>query len=376
MAYTEVPSDLELIKWRSKYWQEYVRESGFAPYMSASVNAIIQTNRELIDGGKDLIIPLVGSLKGRGVGAGLLTGYEEKLDTFAFRARPVWRRNAVVTKKSMVQKSAIDLLNANNDSLKIWSSDDLKDRIIDGLSVMAEDDTRYDEDQGLGRQVPFAETSATQKNNWLTDNAWRALFGAVDANQVAGNFASSIANVTAASGKWGAPVLDEARRIARIRDRTIGRRQIRPYRNGADGREYFVWFLPTGAFNVVKADADIKAFNKDSRERDVDTNPVFQSGDLMWNGMVIREIPELPDNTATGGAGAKVSAGYLCGAQALAVSWGQDPIATQRRDDDYQFIKGVGTEELRSVDKTFFKQTGAVGPGMQHGVLTTFAAIA
>jgi hypothetical protein len=44
--------------------------------------------------------------------------------------------------------------------------------------------------------------------------------------------------------------------------------------------------------------------------------------------------------------------------------WGQDPIPTQRKDDDYGFIKGVGTEELRSVDKTFFASTSAVGPGL------------
>ena len=100
----------------------------------------------------------------------------------------------------------------------------------------------------------------------------------------------------------------------------------------------------------------------------------FQGGDLIWDGVIIREITDLPVLGAVGTAGANVAAGYLCGAQALVVAWGQDPKSTERKDDDYQFIKGVGTEELRSIDKTFFKETGAVGPGTQHGIVTVFAA--
>src|SRR5581483_1022599 len=116
MAYSavdNVSTDLDLLKWQSQYWQEYVRESGFNPYMGASVNSIIQTKRELINGGMDLIVPLVASLKGRGTGAGLLTGNEEAVDYFSFRSRPYWRRNAVVVKKSQQQKAAIDILQAN-----------------------------------------------------------------------------------------------------------------------------------------------------------------------------------------------------------------------------------------------------------------------
>ena len=46
MAYSEVPADLERTKWDSSYWQEYVNMSGYAAYMSASPNALIQTNRD------------------------------------------------------------------------------------------------------------------------------------------------------------------------------------------------------------------------------------------------------------------------------------------------------------------------------------------
>lgn len=375
MAYTEVPADLELTKWQSKYWQEYVAQSGYKAYMGASINAIIQTNRDLIDGGKDIIIPLVGSLKGKGVGSGLLTGAEERLASYPFRSRPVWRRNAVVTKKSMVQKSVIDILKANKDSLTIWSADDLQEFINEGLSVVAFDDARYDEETGLQTGVPYLEATATQRNNWLSDNPTRALFGSVESNLVPGNMASSLANVDTTNDKWSAATVSAAKAMARKRIRSTGRRAIRPYRV-ADGRkEWFVLFVPSDAFNALKADPDIKAFNRESIAREMEANPYFVGGDLVWDGVIIHEVPDLPVLPGVGASGATVAPGYLCGAQALVVAWGQDPKATERKDDDYQFIKGVGTEELRSVDKTFFKEAGAVGPGTQHGVVSVFAAV-
>lgn len=379
MAYTELATDLQKTKWRNQYWDEYVRMSGYKPYMSASPNAIITVSRELIDGGKDLIIPLFGSLKGKGTGAGLLTGAEERLGNYPFRTRPVWRRNAVVVKKSTLSLSEYNVLQANKDALKIWSADDMQDRMGEALSVVAFDDTRYDEDTGLQNGVPYADATATQRNNWLTDNYNRALFGVTQGNTVAGNVASSLANVDSTNDKWSAAMIVQAKAMARQRDRTTGRRAIRPYKVGENGREYYVLFVDSLAFEQLSQDADIKAFNKDSTERSTEANPYFQSGDLIWKGVIIHEVPELSSVAtlgAVGAASANVSMGFLCGAQALVVAWGQDPKATRRMDDDYQFINGVGTEELRSIDKTFFKETGAAGPGTQHGVVTVFGAVA
>lgn len=375
MAYTEAQEALELLKWRKEYWKEYVRESGFGRYMSESPTAMFVTFRDLIDGGKDLIIPLVGSLKGRGTGAGLLTGSEEKLDMFDFRVRPVWRRNAVVTKKSMQQKSVVDILKAMKGSLKLWSSDDMRERMIDAFSVMAEDDNHYDDENGIGRQIPYAEANATQRNNWLTDNYNRALFGISQSNTVAGNMASSLANVDSTNDLWSAAMIDAAKDLAETRDRENGVRAVRPYMAGEDGEGGYVLWVPTRGFNRLRQDVDIKEFNKHAREKSASTNPYFRGGDLEWNGVIIKKEPDLPVLAGVGASGATVAPGYLCGAQALAVSWGQDPISTKRTDDDYQFIKGVGTEELRGIDKTFFKSKTDVGPGQQHGIVSIFGAV-
>lgn len=378
MAYTEAQEALERIKWQREYWKEYVRESQYGKYMGdggSNPSALFVTQRELIDGGKDLIIPLVGSLKGNGVGTSLLTGNEEKVETFSFRVRPVWRRNAVATKKSMVQKSVIDLLKANKGALKLWSSDDFRERMTEAFSVVAEDDTHYDEEAGIGRQVPYAEATPTQRNNWLTDNYYRALFGVSQSNTVAGNMASSLSAVDTTDDMWSAKVIDAAKDIAEYRDRSTGKRAVRPYKAGPDGDSGYVLWVPTRAFNRLRNETDIKEFNKHSIERSQNSNPYFVGGDLMWNGVVIKKVPELPVLAAVGNSNADVAPGYLCGAQSMAVSWGQDPIATKRADDDYGFIKGVGTEELRGIDKTFFKSTTDVGPGQQHGMVSVFAAV-
>lgn len=376
MAYAEVGSDLELIKWNSEYWTEYVRESGFKPYMNASDNSIFKTYRELVDGGKDLIVPLVGSLKGRGTGAAQLTGNEDSVDTFAFRVRPFWRRNAIAIKKSAIQKSVIDLLKANKGGLKIWSTDVMREETIDALSHVAISDARYDEDNGYGRGVPYSEATATQRNNFLSDNSRRVLFGASEANLSAGNFATSLGNVDTTNDKWNASMVVKLKAMAQRRARASGLRAIRPVRVGEGGKEYFVLFVPSRAFEDLANDTDIKAYNKDARARDVDSNPMFQGGDLIWRGVIIHEEPDLPILTGVGAASADVAPGYLCGASAVTVAWGQDPISTRRSDDDYQFIKGVGTEELRSIDKTFFASASAVGPGEQFGMINGYGAVA
>lgn len=375
MAFTEAQTELELKVWRKDFWEGYVRQSKYGRYMAASPMAMFVTVRELIDGGKEVVIPLVGSLKGKGTGAGLLTGSEEKLDNFSFKVRPVWRRNAIATKKSKTQISVIDLLKANKGALKLWSSDDLRERMIDTFSVVAQDDNRFNDEEGIGSQVPYAEATATQRNNWLTDNYSRALFGIAQSNTVAGNFASSLANVDTTADKWSAGMVSTAKDMAEKRDRANGVRAVRPYQSGEDGEGGFVLWVPSRGFNELRKDTDIKEFNKHAIAKDMMTNPYFVGGDLMWDNVIIKKEPDLPVLIGVGGTSADVAPGYLCGAQAMAVSWGQDPISTKRADDDYGFIKGVGTEELRGVDKTFFKSPTDVGPGLQHGMVSVFGAV-
>ena len=62
-------------------------------------------------------------------------------------------------------------------------------------------------------------------------------------------------------------------------------------------------------------------------------NPLFTSGDLLWNGLIIREIPELTAVTGAGAGGIDVAPAFLCGAQALGIAWAQRAKSTTNTRD-------------------------------------------
>jgi hypothetical protein len=63
MASTTVLSGLELIKWQRDFMREYVRDSGFKPYMGSELTNIICVKNDLESDGYTIRIPLVGRLK-------------------------------------------------------------------------------------------------------------------------------------------------------------------------------------------------------------------------------------------------------------------------------------------------------------------------
>ena len=121
MAETLLSSALEKQKWSSDYLAEYVRESGFLPYMGRKSSSIIMTKYELAsENGKTINIPLVTKLTAAGVrGSGVLDGKEEQLGNYNCAVSVDWIRNAVKVPKSTQYKTEIDLLNAGRDMLKL-----------------------------------------------------------------------------------------------------------------------------------------------------------------------------------------------------------------------------------------------------------------
>jgi hypothetical protein len=134
---------------------------------------------------------------------------------------------------------------------------------------------------------------------------------------------------------------------------------------GEDGVEKFVMFCPTVAFNHLKA--DLETANTNAQPRSVD-NIVFSGGVLEYNGVLIVEIPELPRLAGVGASNADVAPSYFCGAQALAMGWGQIPKFTKDANADYEFLNNVGIEEQRGIAKVMFN-------GRQHGIVSVFTGI-
>lgn len=366
MATTTVIAANELIRFQPDYFKAYIRKTGLTPFMGSGTDKVIKTYSDLNDEGKELNVPILYPVKNSGVGTGQLAGNEAAIANRSLRIRPVWRRNAVAVKKSEQKKASMDLYRGQRDALRDWSAWDLKYRLHDALSVVALDDARFNEEDGVEAWVPYADATATQRNNFITANLDRVWFGGATTNEVvAGNFASSLANVNSAE-RLSRAHIDSIKALAMTESRTDAEvNAIRPMAFGNDGVEKFVLFCPTVAFNQVKA--DLETANTNAQPRSVD-NIVFSGGVLEYNGVMIVELPELPILTGVGASSANVAPSYLCGAQALAMAWGQMPRFTRDANDDYEFIRNVGIEEQRGIAKVMFN-------GRQHGIVSVFTGI-
>jgi N4-gp56 family major capsid protein len=355
MAETILNSALTITRWRKRYFTDYLRESRFRPYMGPGNDNIIVTLMELeSQAGKTIILPIVKALTGTGVsGSQVLEGNEEDLGTNAMPISIDWRRNAVVVPKSEQYKTDIDLLDAARPELKRWEAVMLRKDIIREFGAITVNDASQ-------TSVPYASASEAQKDAYLALNADRVLFGINISNNSGNDWSASLANIDTTADRASAAMLTKAKRMAQ-------KAKITPYQSDQTaGREWYVAFAGTETFRDLAADPAILEANLEARVRGVDTNPVFQGGDLIYQGIIIREEPELPVYTGVGASTSDVSPIYLAGVQSIGVAWGQTP-QSKTRLVDYDFRKGVGIEELLGVKKVAYD-------GITRGFVTVLAS--
>jgi N4-gp56 family major capsid protein len=374
MAETVLATALERQVWITKYFQEYVRTSRFMPYMSnADINkgGIILTKFQREDEAfRTINIPFIGRLKAAGVtGASVLDGAEEELTNFNCPITIDWRRNAVRLPKSTTFRTEVNLWDAAKDALQVWESEKLRDDIIKSLAMCVVD--------ANGTIAFYDQATAAQQNTWVTNNVDRVLFGA-NVTNYSSTFATAMGNI-ATSQTASSSMISKAKRIAKNADP-----HIRPFRvEDGDGREYYVLFSGSRTFRDLKLDTNIISANSNARAREgmgMEKNPIFQDGDLLWDGVIIREIPEIdtyangisnPNGgtvfNAAGGSGGDVRPMFLCGGGAVGIAWGQEPTPRTDMIKDYGFRPGVAIEELLGVKKLSFN-------GFQNGMVSIFAA--
>lgn len=369
MTTTTTPADLIETQYRRTYLREYIRDSGYSAYMGTDPMKPIHVCYEPTKGGKSVTFPLVGRLSSSGVrGNTRLSGAEESLGKHSHSTTVNFARHAVELSK---QDEHYDFANARETVrplLKEWSTDLLRNRIIDAMGSVAF--------SGVQNATFFTPTNAadnvvatsTQLNTWAAAHSDRALFGKLISNYSA-TFSTAIDTLDNTDDKLTANMVGVAKRLAKTADP-----HIRPIRSEAgDGREFYVMFCNSRCFRDLKADSTIISNMRDARAREGDgwkNNPLFQDGDLMHDGVIIREIPEIP---VFSNATINVAANFLCGAQAVAIAWGQEPRFTEKKEDDYDFFTGVGIEELVGCNKMMRKH-GVAGTFIDHGMVTVFAA--
>lgn len=367
MAETLLASASDKQIWVTQYLLEYVRMSGLLPYMSTRQNAIIRVRNELANSaGTAINVPLIGRLKGAGVtGAQVLDGNEEDLENLNDRVSVDWIRNGVVVPKSTSFRTEMDLLNAARERLVDWSAEKLRDDALANLgSIIVPGVADANGIPGTDSSVAYALASAAQRNAYLVNNTDRILFGSARGNSSSGVWATAAATVDNTSDKLTTGVITLAKRMARTPGNT--QRKITPYRT-EDGREYYVMFVGSLPFRDLKADPVMQAANANARPREVGSNPIFQDGDLMYDGVIIREIPEMPIIAGAGSGGIDIQQGFLCGQSALCVAYGQQPTPRTDLSRDYGFRPGVAIEELRGLKKVSYS-------GQNYGMVTAITA--
>lgn len=383
MAEVVLPTALEKATWSTTVTREYVRRSRLQPYMGTDEGAIIRLGYELQSAGGGIInFPLVATIKGRGVeGAEVLKGNEIDLGLANTRVTVDWKRQGVKVPKSTSFRTAIDIWKLVRPGLRDWSANKLRDDILGAFNSIVVPGTVDDNGlPGTDTTVSYALATAGQRNTFLLNNSDRIVFGNAFSNASSGVFATALGNVDTTNDRSSAGHLRLLKEAAEVAGDSIPSGstanltwKIDPMQEDSEaGREWYVYFVGSREFRDLSADTEIKNANLYARAREGDgmeRNPLFQGGDLMFDGIIIRKVPEIDGLIlpTAGASSSPVAPGFFCGKSAVAVGYGMRPRVIEDLEEDYQFRPGMAIEELRGTKKTSFG-------GVQYGIVTSYVS--
>lgn len=353
MSLTSPSAGNTVTEWDAKFFTQYVRENRFKRYMGTDENSIIVLKEDLtVKKGGTIIVSLIGKLSGAGVtGNGTLVGNEEALPNFDHAISVDTLRNAVAVTDHDEQMTEIDLRNAGRVQLKVWAKEKMRDGLIVQFGGIWVPTTG-----SKGVMLSYGAATSGQRNAWNVANSDRVLYGSQLGNYNA-THSTALATIDNTADKLTKDVISLIKRRTKISSPII-----RPVSTTED-EETYVAFCGSLPFRDLKA--DMTTVLKDAAERGRN-NPLFRDGDLYWDGVVIREVPEIGVIAGVGAGGVDVGPVYFCGAQAIGVAWAKRTKSTTDVTD-YGFKKGVGIHEMRGIEKLVFN-------GKDNGVFTAFVA--
>jgi N4-gp56 family major capsid protein len=353
MADTTIASALTVEQWETAYIREWMRRNKFHDYMGKDINKPIIVNETLGKvAGTQVHIPLLTRLQNAGVtGDNTLEGNEEALGNYDHAITVDQLRHAVVIGHMEQQKTEINMLKAASPALLDWDDDKLRDEILAAAGSANVDGS-----------TAYGSCSEANKDAWLAANDGtvnRVLFGNAKGNQSTTDHSASLLNVDSTNDTLDTGILSLAKRMIKQADP-----RCRPVRF-KDSRETYVAFVGSLGMRDLRAENAMQQANRDARERG-ESNPLFQDGDLLWEDIVIHEIPEIDVISGVGNGTIDVEPWYLLGSSAIGVAIGEK---TKKISDsfDYGNKTGVGVACIRGVDKLMHNS-------IQHGMLTGYVS--
>lgn len=394
MALTANHPNNELIKFRKDVAYDFLRSSRFDPYMGDDSTSVIVRMADLEADGKEIRVPLVTQLTGDGVGAGTLRGNEEQIDSYGMPLWADWARNAVANNRASNKESSFSVRSTARSLLRSWSKRIVRDDLVDALLSIPSSSIQAGRFNAPGNRVngiKWSAATAANKNSWVTANVDRVVFGSAISNYST-TFATAVANVDSAADKMTAAVgslaKDQAKQTGVDPNNPgvyNGRPKINPWMIEDLDQEWYICFLGSRAFRDLKADPVMYQANRDARSREnnpTKSNPIFTGGELVFDGIIYKEIPEITQRLLLKGVGAAsidVEPFFLCGQGAMAYATGQMPRPTQLEDGDYDFVTGMGIEAQYGVGKIAKAPLSAgaaatVGTLVDWGMVTGFVS--
>lgn len=354
MTDTTPATGLVVQQWEDKFFSEYLHDGGFKPLMGTNENSVIQVKEDLTKkAGDSITIALVNRLNNAAVtGVSTLEGNEEDMASRSLRIYVDKRRNAVRIAEMSEQKTVISLRNAARATLLDWSMEDTRDLIIEALGSL--------------NGTKFVDRTAAIADAWLVDNSDRVVFGAAAAGFT--DMSADLALLDTTADLFNATALD-----AMVLKAKTCNPKIRPMRDPGNGKRYYVVFANPHAFKNLRDSIDTEVLAATSVQ--AEASKLFEGGDIMWNGCIVKETDNIPiyENLGNGGT-TEVTPVYLCGAQALAVAYAKR-WTSKTEEFDYGDKYGVAIEAIYGVRKIIFgKGAGDTDDLVDHGVVTGYFA--
>jgi len=325
--------------------------------MGVGANAVIEIREDITKRpGDSITFALVNRLKQTAVvGSAMMEGNEEDMSTRSFRLYVDKRRNAVRIPEMEQIKSAIDLRDAARATLKDWSLKDTERLITESLGAI--------------NGVNYSSATAAQRNAWIVANSDRVQIGKLKSNYSA-THATALANVDNTDDKLTPEAVSLMKRIATEADPAIA--PVRVEERGA--KRWYVMYANSRSFRDLKVNATIVQAQREVSIAE-QNNKLFEGGDLVWDGVIVKEVPDIQLLATAGAGGISIGPVYLCGAQAIGAAY-----ATRWRSItktfDYGDKFGVAMESIMGIRKLEFGTSATTDTGTlkDNGIVTGFFA--
>lgn len=369
MTASQISTNNKAIRFQKEVNREYVRGGIFEPFIGNTQESIIQVKKD----DKIISIPLIAKATGNGVsGNTTLSGNEVPLSNCDYRLTPTHYRQATEITDEENEKAEFDLKAEAKPVLMNWAMELKRDQFIQAFGAIEAGGTYYN----------YGDGSAANMDTWNTNNTDRILYGSAKSNLSAGNHTTSLANIDTTNDKLDTGIITLLKRMAQNANPLI-----RPYMLDGD-QPWYVFFVDSYGFRDLEEDSTIAQAQREAMARGKE-NPLFTPGDILWRGVIVKEVPDITkfiDGDGTGSAfdgvwganatsadgldnggngSSRIGMGFFCGAQALGFGLAKMPRFDIKKEDDYGFKHGVSITLKHDIKKTFYNNK-------QHGMITCF----